>query len=81
MNKFSSKRDLLNAVSITDIGYETNIAAGIRLVGDEIFVNANGDRDGVDNVLIVITDGKATLEDGAIELAARGLGPCSGPDR
>jgi len=43
-------------------GGNTNTTGGLRLARTEIFNAANGDRSGVPNVLVLITDGNPTRE-------------------
>ena len=76
-SEYTEKRDILNAIGITEIGHETRIAAGLRTIRDKVYTTQNGDRDGTPNVCILLSDGRATKEaDRTIEEArlTRGRG-------
>ena len=58
LTSFAIKSDMINAIrNIQYDGGGTNTAGGLQLMRTEIFSHANGDRVGVQNVAIVITDG------------------------
>jgi len=58
LTSFAVKGDIINAIrKIQYGGGGTNTADGLRLMRTEIFNHANGDRVGVQNVAILITDG------------------------
>ena len=44
------------------IGSHTNIASALRMADEDIFQPAHGDREDIDNVVILITDGQSTRE-------------------
>ena len=67
LNKYTTQRDILNALKISEIGSQTNIAAPLRLARDTVFQDYNGDRNGVDNTVVLLTDGMATEERNSIE--------------
>ena len=61
LNTHSSKADILAAVDAIDYkGGSTNVADGILTTRTEMFAVANGDRPGVDNIIILMSDGKST---------------------
>lgn len=66
LDKYTSndRRDLLNAIDIFEIQDGTNIAKAIDTVMRDVFVRERGDRDGVPNTLIMISDGEANREAG-----------------
>ena len=43
------------------VGSNTNTQAGLRVVNEQLFTPAGGDRPGVPNLVIVLTDGKSTV--------------------
>ena len=58
LTSFTVRLELRKAIEkIQYGGGGTNTAAGLRLMRTEIFNHANGDRVGVQNVAILITDG------------------------
>jgi len=63
LNQFTNVQSLVNAVrQIQYCRGNTNTTGGLRLARTEIFNAANGDRSGVPNVLVLITDGNPTRE-------------------
>ncbi len=60
-NTFTTKRDVINALKITEVGYQTDLAKALKEITDNVMQPYNGDRDFVDNKVIVVTDGKSTL--------------------
>jgi len=70
LDEYTSQRDVLNAVSLSDVGYGTDIAAALRHAKDNVFRASKGDRALVDNILVLLSDGRATLNSGSTELAA-----------
>ena len=54
---FQEQEDVLMALSLQSTGGSTNTQDALRLVRDQIFVERNGDRDGVPNKLVIVTDG------------------------
>ena len=47
-------------------GGNTNTTGALRLTRQEVFTEANGDRADVKNIIVLITDGYATVEKGAL---------------
>ena len=63
LTNFTDKTALANAVrNIQDLDGYTNTTGALRLMRTEIFNPANGDREDVLNVAILITDGEPTRE-------------------
>ena len=63
LTNFTDERSLVNAVRrIPYKGGNTNTTGGLRLMRQECFNTANGDRPNVRNVAILITDGIPTRE-------------------
>ena len=58
-----SFREAVNA--IPHMGYTTRIDRGLRMAQSEIFLSANGGREGVPKVLVLLTDGSQTPSHGA----------------
>lgn len=70
LDSYNSDRDILNAITIDEVGHQTNIAAGIREMRTNVFQSRRGDRDGVDNICILLSDGKATMDASQTEVEA-----------
>ena len=49
------------ALSFLSSGGRTNTQDALRLVREQIFVERNGDRNGVPNKLVVVTDGGSNV--------------------
>ncbi|KAJ8319985.1 hypothetical protein KUTeg_001572 [Tegillarca granosa] len=62
MNDFTTQLEVFNAIDNIPYRYgSTNTADGLRKMHDGMFTAANGDRDGVPNIAIVITDGVSNI--------------------
>lgn len=62
MNEHSSKSSILAAIDEIVYMYgSTNTADGLETMTNKMFTSANGDRSGVDDVAIVITDGISNI--------------------
>ena len=62
MNKYFLKESVLNAIAYTqDKVSGTNTQDALRVGYEDMFVTSNGDRSGVNNVLIVLTDGRSNI--------------------
>ncbi|KAK3780684.1 hypothetical protein RRG08_015474 [Elysia crispata] len=61
LNKYNNKRELIDAIK--NIKYSsrggTNTASAIKYMGKTMFMTANGNRPGIPNIAIVITDGNS----------------------
>ena len=63
MNDYSSRSQLTEAILKTPfMGGNTNTSGGLRRMHFEQFTKNKGDRDGVPNVAVVITDGVSTYD-------------------
>lgn len=70
LDTYNSEQDVLNAIGINTVEFRTNIANGIREVSDNVFTTQRGDRNGVDNILVILSDGKATEDERRTTLEA-----------
>lgn len=64
LNNYTStfaQLDILNAISIDDFGRETDIAAAIFEAHNNVFRPNLGDRSGVKNIMIIVSDGRNTV--------------------
>ena len=71
LDQYSTERDISNALTITEVGYQTNIGRGIEKTWRDIYRKSRGDRNGVDNVVILLSDGKPTVAPALINIQAR----------
>ena len=62
--RFNNKSSLLEAVSILDYpdGGGTNIQLALNVARTDIFTRSRGDRFDADNIVILITDGRSTVD-------------------
>ncbi|KAK2165643.1 hypothetical protein LSH36_47g02029 [Paralvinella palmiformis] len=70
LDEYTTQRDVINAIDISEVGFETNIANGIQTVWDAVYRESRGDRNGVDNVMMLLSDGKATISPSLTEVQA-----------
>lgn len=62
LNSYSTKADVFNAVNAIPWRYgSTNTADGLQTMHEELFNEANGDRPGVPNICIIMTDGVSNI--------------------
>jgi collagen type VI alpha len=57
LDTFASKQELLNGMSPYYTGGTTNTADAIRTANEVMFTSGRGDRDGVKNILVILSDG------------------------
>ena len=60
--KYQEKNDVLDAISLPRSGGNTNMQSALSKTTTEIFQAYNGDRGGVDNVVILLTDGCSDIQ-------------------
>ncbi|XP_071091672.1 uncharacterized protein [Haliotis cracherodii] len=64
LNQYSNKQDVLNAVTnIKYVSGGTNTGDALKYLQDNMFNTKNGDRPGVPNIAIIITDGRSNKPD------------------
>ncbi|GFR78016.1 collagen alpha-3(VI) chain [Elysia marginata] len=62
MNTYRTKADVYNAVDEIPYRYgSTNTADALKTMRTQMFTRANGDRPGVENICIVVTDGVSNI--------------------
>jgi collagen type VI alpha len=62
MNTYTDKQEIMDAVDAIPYRYgSTNTAGALKVMREEMFTEANGDRPDVDNVCIIITDGLSNI--------------------
>lgn len=70
LDEYNTQRDIVNAIDISEVGFQTNIANGIQTVWDSVYRASRGDRTGIDNVMVLLSDGKATIAPRLTEVQA-----------
>lgn len=62
LNRYSSKRDILDAIdNIAYVYGSTNTYGGLHTARTQMFTAGNGDRAGVPNIIFLITDGVSNV--------------------
>ncbi|CAG2240336.1 COL6A [Mytilus edulis] len=62
MNDYCTSQDIMDAIDAIPYRYgSTNTADGLRTMRSQMFTSRNGDRDGVPNVVIILTDGVSNI--------------------
>jgi len=59
LNTYTSKQEILNALSFRASGIKSNTQEAINKAYNDVFSYGRGDRSGVKNIAIVITDGRS----------------------
>jgi len=62
LSAYSSSLTIRNALAFSKAGGATNTQDAIRLTTQEVFTQARGDRSGVKNIMVIVTDGKSTVK-------------------
>ena len=63
MGTYRSTREVLAGLQFGKYGGKTNTQAALRLLLDEMYTRDGGDRNGVDNKVILITDGRSNIQE------------------
>ena len=63
LNQYEEKEQVINALTFYDRGGKTNIPLALTQLMFDLFVPNNGDRNGVPNVAVLLTDGYATIDE------------------
>lgn len=91
LNAFSSSLTIRNALAFSRAAGATNTPDAIQMATQDVFTSTRGDRSGVKNVLIMVTDGKSTVQpqntipqatnakSQGIEIYSIGIGPDVNP--
>lgn len=64
MNTYSTKEGIINGLNFYHKGGRTNTQEALRLMRTEHFTPRRGERNGVRNVAIVVTDGYSNINEG-----------------
>ncbi|ELU08766.1 hypothetical protein CAPTEDRAFT_228894 [Capitella teleta] len=59
LDTYTTKRDLISGISFPKISGGTNTAGALKHLRENMFNSANGDRPGVKNVVVLVTDGRS----------------------
>ena len=73
LNRYSTQRDVLNAISFSQFGGRTHTAAALRKARDSMLSVENGRRDGVRGVVVLVTDGESNVNAEMTQEEARRL--------
>lgn len=91
LSAYSSSLTIRNALAFSRAGGATNTQEAIRLTTQEVFTQAHGERSNVKNVMVIVTDGKSTVQpqntlpqantakQQGIEIYSIGIGPDVNP--
>ena len=64
LDEYTSKDEVINAIAFDQSRSKgTHTSSALRTMREDMFTNSNGDRNGVDNVAIVITDGRSNIQE------------------
>ncbi len=63
LNQYTEKEQIITALTFYDRGGKTNIPLALLELMNEIFVPSNGDRGGVPNIAVLLTDGYPTIDE------------------
>jgi len=61
LNEFQSKEEVLNAIAFGETGGRTNTPAALRMAYNDMLTSSAGDRGGVDNIVVVVSDGGSNI--------------------
>jgi len=61
LNTYRSKQEILNALSFRSAGGKTNTQEAIRKAYNDVYSSGRGDRAGVKNIAIVVSDGNSNI--------------------
>jgi len=62
LNAYQAQKDYLNALAFDTLGGRTNTQRALTLASTEIFQSSRGDRPGVGNKIIFLTDGGSNIQ-------------------
>jgi collagen type VI alpha len=62
LTAYTSSLTIRNALAFSKAGGTTNTQEAIRLTTQDVFTLARGDRSGVKNIMVIVTDGKSTVQ-------------------
>ena len=71
LNQYSEKEHIINALTFYDRGGKTNIPLALTELMNDLFVANNGDRAGVPNIAVLLTDGYATIDEFRVDDVVR----------
>ncbi len=78
LDTYRSKEEILNALAFSQAGGKTNTQSAVRQMYSDVFTAARGDRNGVDNIAVVVSDGGSNINQGntlveAAQARSRGI--------
>ena len=73
LNTFRGREEILNAVEGFDAGGKTNTYGALQACREQIFTDSSGDRTGVPNIAILVSDGDSNIDSHKTQEAAEEL--------
>jgi len=73
LNTYQERKDVLNALSFAEVGGRTNTQDALRMVHEDVHRGDRGDREGVTNLLFLITDGGSNVSSDYTVIRSRDL--------
>jgi collagen type VI alpha len=73
LNTYQTQEEVLNALAFGSTGGRTNTQDALRKASNDQFASRNGDRSGVPNIAVVVTDGGSNLNRNNLAGEARNL--------
>ena len=61
LNQYNHRLEILETLVFTGTGGKTNTQEALRVADEELFIEPAGDRAGIPNILVLITDGKGNI--------------------
>ena len=65
LNKYSTREEIIQAISFNHNGGSTGTQKALARVQSTYFTNTNGDRSGIANVVILVSDGMSDIPEGS----------------
>lgn len=62
LDTYSDKQDILETLSVGNVGGKTNTQQALQLMRDSVFQANRGDRRDVPNIVILVTDGESNVQ-------------------
>lgn len=64
LNRYFDKESVINAMRFAYSGGRTNIQDALQLVNSQVFIPTNGDRNSARNIVVLVSDGYANVNEG-----------------
>ena len=70
LTTYTQKEDILNSININKVQQETDIASALQAVRENVLIGKNGNRNGVPDNVILMSDGRATQRRNDVQMEA-----------